>query len=283
MRILKRIIILIISALFFYLCVAFLQRIAIFLLAYNSRNNLIDINVMSFCVGKLFQCVYVILFLIIIIRILKIEFKDLYLNYFPKHLYLVFGHFFLGLLLSSLFLIITFIFGYRLFLQIDGLEDLINILLIQIVMFISCVTEELLFRGFLFYFLSRYINTISSMIINSIIFSILHIDFYERALDINLYKFIIGFLFSIILFRIVIKTKSLINSILFHFGWNIIFFNLFNPSNYIYYVISIMHVDDRKTMLSLQILMFFLLIIFILLYEKYLKINTNEETELYDI
>ena len=80
------------------------------------------------------------------------------------------------------------------------------------------ISEELLFRGAIFEILSLYLNPISSTIIISILFLIVHLPQYKNSFFLNLVMFILSVIFT----TIYIITESIWTPIIAHAIYNFV-------------------------------------------------------------
>lgn len=118
---------------------------------------------------------------------------------------------------NLLFLLVGYIYGYKLVPEITNLSEISNKLLyVAYFILIKSAIEEVFFRGIIFQALREKFGDFISVISVSLGFSLFH--FYNPSIDIL--AFINIFLAGILLSVLYITTESLWLPLSFHFFWN---------------------------------------------------------------
>ena len=127
--------------------------------------------------------------------------------------------------LGAIFVHSNFLLGEKLW---TNNVDITNFNFIATTFFLV-LTEELLFRGYIFQNIYRKNNSILVVLVSSLLFALAHFISYDFDIIYFLNIFIAGILFCVMY----IKTKSLWGSISFHFAWNVLSFNTSIEHNFL--------------------------------------------------
>jgi len=100
------------------------------------------------------------------------------------------------------------------------IEENQNYIILGIILIISSVIEEIVFRGILLQWIRKHKGTTIAVITTSILFGISHL-FYGQ-----LYTVIMATIMGVILALVVFKTKNLVTSITAHTTYNIILLSI---------------------------------------------------------
>jgi membrane protease YdiL (CAAX protease family) len=157
--------------------------------------------------------------------------------------------------------------------------DSLGIMQIVYIIFINVVIEELIYRGVLLRYLSLKFSVLTSIIIVSIVFTIVHLFNPE----ISILGLLNTFFFSLIISYFFLRTNSLTSAIIIHSAWNLfqalILGWTLSGINF-YYSISQFTKHDLPDIISggyfgleASLVVTFVLIVNAFLYHKYLKIN----------
>ena len=187
--------------------------------------TLMQINIIGIIIGELF-------FLCTVPRLLNVKINDPELpSYHSKY---IFSGFAITTFLTSIILLIIIYLDFLFFrgiisstvpdISTKNMNIIAEIFMLSYLIFIAPILEELIFRGLILNSLKIY-GKWFAIIISSILFGILHINFIQTF---N------AFVMGIILGTIAIKTNSLIPSILIHIlnnGWKVIILNILPKFN----------------------------------------------------
>lgn len=180
-----------------------------------------EINIYFWADSLLYLFYHLLLLFVVILVLKKIKgFEEI----FPKNTVLRWGGIALSLLLGVVFVFFQDVLNhfYDLFFSSSYFANsetaklefkLFRIPKLLASIFIVPVIQELFFRGFIFKGLAKRYSNIYSLIISSLLFASIHIDYH------HIYIAFFGGLIGGVLY---LRTKELIYPILFHLAWNLV-------------------------------------------------------------
>lgn len=175
-------------------------------------------------VSHLINSIVTLIFLILIFKSIKqpnlLKFKKTNLRYYFIALISGIGFVFFQPILNAIYHIelSTSIFNFDFNLErLNSLNVLASIMIVPI-------TEELLFRNYLLRKLLESYKPIKSIILSSLLFAIVHIQFlsmFFEFINFNFHQAYIALFGGLISGLLFYKSKSIIPSIIFHVFWNL--------------------------------------------------------------
>lgn len=89
-----------------------------------------------------------------------------------------------------------------------------------LIIFLAVLVEEIIFRGIIQQLFQKYFtNYWSPILLSSLLFSLSHFQFFQEPNGIIF--FLDTFVFSVLLGFVFIRNRSIVPTIMIHFGWNI--------------------------------------------------------------